>query len=115
MIFQTNATITKVMTMADQGIRVQIDTPELPENSIAKLFGLRNKEMWVAMKDVPLKEEDITVPEYTEATGKKTPSQRLRASIFIFWEQQTDRSKPFDDFYREYMQKIIDQVQNKLE
>lgn len=115
MIFQTNATITKVTTMADQGIRVQIDTSELLPDGIAKLFDLRHKEMWVAFKDVVLEEKDIVSPDIVQpARGQKTPSQRQRAVIFRIWEQNTTHTEEFEGYYIRTMESIIEQLKGKL-
>jgi hypothetical protein len=48
----------------------------------------------------------------------KSPSQRLRNTLFIWHEQMIFNGKklpPFEEWYPIVMEKIINQVKNKLE
>lgn len=48
----------------------------------------------------------------------KSPSQRLRNTLFIWYEQMTFNGKKLPEFevwYPVVMEKIINQVKNKLE
>ena len=57
--------------------------------------------------------QDKDIPKQ-QAEGKaKTPSQRLRAVMYI-WYQQSNRTVDFEVFYREKMEKLIDFVKGKL-
>jgi len=46
----------------------------------------------------------------------KSPSQRLRAVLWLWWEQQTGNIEPdkFDEWYAIQMEKIIQMVKMKL-
>ena len=41
---------------------------------------------------------------------KKSPSQRLRAVLYLYWEQNTNRKKPFKQMYEEWMEKKINEI-----
>ncbi len=85
--FQTSAEISQVKTMADRGVRIQIDTPELPPEDMARLFNLKKPEtiVWVAFKDMPLQEKDLEIPEVLDKDiDTKSPSQRLRNVLFRY-------------------------------
>jgi len=117
MIFQTQAEISKIMTMSDHGVRLQIDTPELGPEETAKLFNLKKPEtiVWVAFKDIPLEEKDIDVPEVMDKdVDTKTPSQRLRACLFLYW-QQNKKGMDFPLFYQRQMEKWISSIKEKLQ
>jgi hypothetical protein len=43
----------------------------------------------------------------------KSPSQRLRAVLYIYWRQK-QTGTDFDIWYKQYMEKIIDQIKIKL-
>lgn len=44
----------------------------------------------------------------------KTPSKRLRASLFVLWQQEGKKGD-FENFYREKMEKLISFIKDKLD
>jgi len=59
-------------------------------------------------------EEDIDLPAETlEYKGEKSKSQRLRATLYILW-QQGKMDKTFEEFYSIQMEKIINIIKDKL-
>ena len=59
---------------------------------------------------------DGSAQEIKEIRGEfenRTPSQRLRATIFVWWKQQNEPGE-FADFYRRRMETLIDQVKAEL-
>jgi len=116
MTFQAQSQISKVLTMSDKGIRIQIDTQELPPEDIAKLFKLKDVDgiIWTAFKEIPMKEEDFEIPEVIDKDiDTKTPSQRLRNTLFIYW-QQNKTGLEFDMFYKRSIEKYINVIKEKL-
>ena len=51
--------------------------------------------------------------EYQD-TGK-SKAQRLRAVLFVYFQQDSKGYEVFDDFYNHYMEKLINHYKNKLE
>ena len=45
----------------------------------------------------------------------KTPSQRLRAVIFLLYKQQNNDTVTFKEFYVNQMERMIDYFKNKLD
>lgn len=45
-----------------------------------------------------------------------SPSQRLRAVLFLLWDERTGNLEPdkFDEWYELQMEKVIQAVKNKL-
>lgn len=46
--------------------------------------------------------------------GQKTPSERLRAVLFLMWQAKKDEWPEFDGFYRSRMEKIIEQLKERI-
>ena len=50
-----------------------------------------------------------------EDLGAKTPSQRLRAVLYRYWEQDPKGHDSFPLYYEYMMSKLIESVKNKLD
>lgn len=46
--------------------------------------------------------------------GEKTPSQRIRAVLFLLWKQEGEQGT-FDAFYNAKCEKIIEHLKSKLD
>ena len=114
-MFQVPATISKIMTMGDRSLRLQVDVDrELNATENGLVFSLYNKSGWFVFKESEIKDEDIEVPEYVkEFKTDKSPSQRLRAVIYLAWEKE--KVGMFDDYYKRKMEQIIEHFKGKLE
>lgn len=104
--------------MADGGLRLNVDTQELDSSDKAELMGLYGQlGYFVFAASGTIKEEDI--PTTPLEDGQKTPSQRLRSVMFIYWKkcQETGRIivPDFDTFYRQQVEKYIDHIKTKIE
>lgn len=109
------ATVTKVTTMRDKTVRIQVDCQESAPEHMAELFALNDKLGWFFFHEKPIKEIDTKdLPEIKLEKWEKSPSQRLRATMFCYWEQ-TKPDMPFEAFYRTEMEKIIDYLKTKLD
>jgi len=62
----------------------------------------------------PLDEKPEGIEKIDKEVGSKTQSQRLRAVIFVLWEKE-GKEGTFDNFYRNYTEKIIDWIKLKLD
>src|SRR2546421_4237488 len=115
MLFQTPATIAQIRTMADRGNRVVIDTQELSPEDMATLFSLKQGGMgWFLFKGSAITAEEI--PDYDPATFDeiKSPSQRLRAVLFVYWKEVKGGQGDFESFYRAQVERVIEQYKEKL-
>lgn len=108
------AQITNIKTMA-RFIRLTIDTQEtLTPAQKAEMFDLYERVGYFFFLDQPntqIKTDDL--PEIQLEDGEKSPSQRLRAVLFIFW-QQRGLKDDFELFYRRWMERMIEQVKQQL-
>lgn len=108
------AAITKVTTMRDRTIRLQIDVQEIHPEHMAELFGLNDKLGWFFFHEKPMQEIDIKdLPEITLESWEKPPSQRMRAVFYRLWEQ-TEMKTPFEEYYRIKMDQLIEMLKEKL-
>ena len=108
------AIITKITTMSDGGIRLQVDTQEITSKDTSELFELKGKLGYFFFDEQSIKEIDTSkLPEIVLEDGEKSPSQRMRAALFVYWEQNKIK-EPFDIFYRRQLGKWIDTIKEKL-
>lgn len=109
------AIISKLTTMADKGIRAQVDTQELTPEAGSQLFALKDKYGFFIFVEGEVAPDNIEVPEYVpDFKNEKSPSQRLRAVLFRLWEQQ-GKPNSSEQFYREQMDRIIQHYKDKLD
>lgn len=116
MIFKALAIISKVSTMADGGVRVQADTNELTPENAAALMGLHRQFGTFAFlpegKQVDEKELQIEVKEFP---NQKSLSERLRNALWVLHEKRGGKKEDFELFRTKYMEKVIDQVKQKID
>lgn len=62
----------------------------------------------------PSDSEPVELKEVKGQFDKKTPSQRLRSVLFIWWKQ-ADGTGEFDEFYRKRMEDFINSVKIRLD
>jgi len=74
--------------------------------------GRRDELGWLLWSPNPHQVEDLPTEQAEE--NQKTSAQRLRATLFILW-QQRGKVGDFEVFYREKMEKLIDMVKSNLE
>jgi hypothetical protein len=115
-LMQFNAQVLKVETRVDGTIKITMETQELAPEDKTRLFSFGQNLIFAALCEHEIKREDLSVPEpATEFRSDKSPSQRLRAVFYCLWEEGYKARFPsFDDFYKMQMQKLIDQVKERL-
>jgi hypothetical protein len=112
--------IESVATRKDKTIRVVIGTQELSPGQIAELmsqwvggigvmafkgekFNYNDEEMLNAIK--------IDAAEL----GGKTPSQRLRSSLYVLYEHNNEGHQDFNSYYASMMERFIDMVKKRID
>ena len=109
--------VESLSTRQDGSVSVKFSTQELPSEDGGNLFSLRNKfcKMLLTDDNISPMQEKVIVEETMQDGGKiKSKSQRLRAVLFVLFEQQ-GLNIEFDAFYNDYMEKFIESVKLKLE
>jgi len=111
---QFPALLDGVSTKKDRSLKVVLSTQEMNESDMAELFKYRDTIGYVTFTTAP--EAHVEVPEAPIETDTKSPSQRLRSVLYVLWEQKyKTQYQDYDIFYIWYMNRIIDQIKEKLE
>ena len=99
----------------DGTLSIKLGTPELEPHDTAKLFALGNMQVWVVLKETESTLHDLAIPEIIpEFKSDKTPSQRLRNTLFVLWKKKGEKGN-FDVFYKQQMEKIINWVKDNIQ
>lgn len=106
------AQIMGVRALSDKGVALNIHTQEMTDVEKTVLFGFQHKAGWFLFKENEVTPEEI--PTEDAEYDQKTPSKRLRSTLYVLWTQLGSQGK-FEDYYREKMELFINSVKNKLE
>jgi len=113
-VMKTGAQFEAMKTRKDGSIKLEFETRELDGNSIAAMMNLRGRGGWLFF--CPSDMESIEIPaDAPPEIGQKTPSQRLRAVLFVLWQQTKPEGQDFESFYRSIMDMIIEHYKRKLD
>lgn len=113
---QCSAQIDKISSRKDRTLSVVLNTQEMSPEETAQLFDFQGLQIWVAFAETAMTYNDITVPDVMIShDDTKSPSERLRAVMYIYYKQNEKKiNKPFDTYYREIMEKYIESIKFKL-
>jgi hypothetical protein len=100
----------------DRSFRLEFETRELRGDEAATLFGLLHSEGWLlfAPNEGDLDAVDVPTTKADAGTGGKTPSQRLRACLYNYW-QQLGKLGDFESWYLLRMERFIDDTKALLD
>lgn len=110
----------KVATLVDGSVSITLRTQELPALKAAELFGLRKRVAFAYIKPdkEPTENERKALDGMLPEPVGKTPSQRLRGVIYVYWEQNKDSDptipKDFETFYRIKIESFIEGIKQEL-
>ena len=107
-----NCEMGSVTSRADYSVKFSVVTPELRASESGELIRLHGKAVSVLI--TPLDGADAELVEVTTEAERKTPSQRLRACLHVWW-QQLGKNGSFSHFYDDQMEKLITFVKTKLQ
>lgn len=108
---KTQITFGSMTSKKDGSLGIRIETPELSEQERVEFMKLQ-PTVCTAIFD-PI-DETTDIMEVKHEVDAKTPSQRLRAVLFILY-RQSDQDKPFSQFYDEKMEAIISKLKERIE
>lgn len=111
-LIQFQAILTKANPTVDRGMSLGFRTRELSHEEKVVLMEKLNSEGWLLFKENEFVTPDV--PEGNAETGSRTPSERLRDVIFVYYKQKDSKSD-FELFYRNQMEVIIEAMKRKLE
>ena len=109
---QISAQITSIKPLVDRSASVILHTKELSKEDFLIILEYLGSAGWFLFSEDELKEKDLPKEDSGYEEGR-TPSQRLRGVIYRLWEQSGPKDD-FEGFYRRTMEKIINQLKEKL-
>jgi hypothetical protein len=70
---------------------------------------------WLVFATARIQPENlVNLPEIKpEFKNEKSPAQRLKSILFVYWNQNGSKGD-FEDFYKDYIEKIIESIKEKL-
>lgn len=98
----------------DRSCSIKFDTRELDPQDAMTILALNQSEGWLCFSP---NQEDIQIPEEQAETDEKSPSERLRNVLYVWYSQEVESGKYvgiFENFRREKMEKIIETIKGKL-
>lgn len=103
--------------MADKSKRLTFDTQETTPEQAADLQVLVQQYCFLCIKAEPFAKAEEEVisnlkAEYTERG--KSPSQIMRATLFVLWEQDPKGYNDFSDYYRHRMGEFISILKTQI-
>lgn len=104
--------LTGAATRSDGSLSLRFSTPELSPDEKVAFMEIQNTNLKLLLQ--PVDNEPAELKEVKGQFDTKTPSQRLRAVLYILWKQ-ADGTGEFEDFYKRRIEDIINSVKRKLE
>lgn len=96
----------------NNGVSFRVSTPELSRDELGVVFDLQDQVV-----DLLIQPQDEEFPEIAEVkteVERKTPSIRLRGALYVLYTKKP-HDEDFSTWYREKMEKIIEQIKSKIE
>lgn len=106
-----------IKTLSDKGLRITFDTNEPNEEQFSAIFRMKGNfgKLVFAPEEYTVKTEDIEVKGKNDTKPEKSPSQKLRAKMYRYYENNyTDMSK-FQEWYEKTLETIGDNYLSKIE
>lgn len=98
----------------DRSVRLSFTTNlEVETSDYVEMDRLIQQSGWLLFSPNELSEADV--PKDEAPSDTKKPSVRLRGVLWHLWDQHTDKSEPFDIYYQRQMERIIQQLRERLE
>lgn len=115
MTVQVAATVDGVSPLKDGGMSVRFHTQEMSDESKLLLLNSLGKFGWLLFKPEEKPFNPADVPKYDPQKWDelKSPSQRIRGALFVYW-QQLGSQGDFDTFYKRQMEVFINVIKSKL-
>lgn len=98
-----------VSSRKDRTLKIILGSQEMSPDSSAVLLSLANQSGHCYLSPNALQEADLVIPKDEDMPQTKTPSQRLRARMFVYFTQHLQKPKEeFKAWYDQQLDKIGD-------
>ena len=114
---QFSTIIDGVNLKKDGTLSIKLGTQELSPDDTAQIFAMGNKQVWCALSETLISKDKLNIPEsLMEFKSDKSPSQRLRNTLFVYWKEKVEGTgTDWDEYYKKKMESIIDYIKEKLD
>lgn len=109
--FRVPAILSRISFTKDGGISLGFQTQEITTEEKIIVSSFYGSFGWLLFAENPISLSDL--PKEQAEDKQKTPSKRLRATLFVLAQQKG--IKDFEPYYREVMEKIISRVKVELD
>jgi len=116
-ILMIASTIEAISSRADGTWSIRVGTQELNEENARAILRLNRKLGYFIFKETSFEESDLlNIPEARpEFRSDRTPSQRLRARMFVYYKEINQKEEGFNQWYASSLEKIGQTYLDKLE
>ena len=104
--------LSSASTRVDGSLGLRFSTPQLTSEEKVALLDLQGINLKMLLQPLDGPDELVSVKGELDV---KTPSQRLRSVLFVWFKQTPDPKPSFEEFYRQKMEAMIEHVKSKLE
>lgn len=104
-------------SLKDKTLKITFETNEPTGEQLVQLSNMNGKFGFLVFKEDALKQQELKALETLKSDfdDGKTKSQRLRAVLYVSWEQNKLGYEVFDDYYNFQMERLITHYKNKLD
>lgn len=114
MIIQFSTIIDGITAKKGKTLSIKLGTQELTPEEMTKVFEHQGHQIWVAFAETAVTREDLDIPEVVSDMDKKTPSQRMRDRMAVYYKETHDTFEGFDEWYKKALDKIGQNYLDKL-
>jgi hypothetical protein len=114
----TSAIFESYRTLKDRTFHFIFGTNELSPEKVAEAHQALQQFGYLAFKIIPFVQEDLKIINSLEPDiedNLKSPSQRLRAVLFLLWKKNPESYEDFNLYYQFKMEKLIEHYKQKLD
>ena len=89
------AVLNPISRRKDKSVKISVETREMTPEETLTLMAMEGEEMWLCLAP---NENELETPEENAEVEEKTPSQRMKAVIYILYKQEFDSGKYIGTF-----------------
>ena len=98
----------------DRSWTMKFETRELDGQEVALLADSYQGEGWLIFSPNTEAIAVTDIPTEAAEAGGKSPGERLRGRVFVYWKQHVDKGD-FESYWRTYVQKQIDRINEEID
>ena len=111
-MIKIQAYLTGFSRKADRSCSIRFETQEISSEELLELDKHYGDFGWLVFNQNQI--ETMDIPTEQAEDKNKTPSKRLRNSLFVLWKQRGETGD-VESYYRTQVEKFINVVKSKLD